>query len=72
METTFWKDGSYEAAGGIYIRNDLKNFFKTLSEKGLIPVGLKIDDESWNVEVIVERNEAYKNLYEKEKEVKSC
>lgn len=67
MEHIFWKDGGYEAMGGIYIRNNLKEFFNTLSEKGLNPVGLKIDDQSFNLEVIVERNEAYKLLYETNK-----
>jgi hypothetical protein len=65
MEHLFFKDGEYEAIGGIYIRNDLKKFFQTLIEKGLNPVGIKVDDESFNLEVIVERNKAYKELYEK-------
>lgn len=65
MEHTFFKDGEYEAIGGFYIRNNLKLFFQKLKETGLNPVGIKVDDESFNLEIIVEKNEAYKELYEK-------
>lgn len=57
MEHIFWKDGQYEATGGIFVRNNLKEFFQTLKTKGMNPVGLKIDDESFNLEVIVEKNQ---------------
>jgi hypothetical protein len=67
MEHIFFKDGEYEAVGGFFIRNNLKEFFKILTDKGLNPIGLRID-ESLNLEVIVERNEAYINSYEKEGE----
>lgn len=67
MEHTFFKDGEYEAVGGIFIRNDLKKFFQNLKNKGLNPVGLKVDDESFNLEIIVERNQAYIDMYEKDK-----
>jgi hypothetical protein len=67
MEHTFFKDGDYEAVGGFYIRNDLKKFINTLKESGLNPVGLKVDDKSFNLEVIVERNEAYIDKYENKK-----
>lgn len=59
MEQIFWKDGNYEAVGGIYIRNDLFKFFEKLEEKGIKPVGIKIDG-TWNIEIIVENNDAYK------------
>lgn len=60
MEQIFWKDGDFEAVGGIYLRNDIFKFFKTLEEKGIKPVGIKVDD-GWNLEILVENNEAYKN-----------
>lgn len=66
MEHTFWKDGDYAAMGGIFVRSELKKFFKTLTEKGLNPVGIKIDEDSFNLEVIVERNQAYIDMYEKD------
>ncbi len=64
MEHIFWKDGDFEGRGGIFIRNNLKEFFKKLQENGLNPIGLKIDIESFNLEVIVEYNECYRILYE--------
>lgn len=69
MEHIFFKDGDFEAVGGFYIRNDIKLFFNKLKETGLNPVGLKIDDESLNLEVIVERNQAYIDNYEKNKQL---
>lgn len=66
MEYLFFKDGEYEAVGGIFVRNDIKTFFNTLKDKGLNPVGIKIDDESFNLEVIVEKNQAYIDMYEKD------
>lgn len=65
MEHLFFKDGDYEAVGGIFVRNNIKEFFNTLKAKGLNPVGLKVDDESFNLEVIVEKNQAYIDNYEK-------
>ena len=52
-ELTFWKDGDYEAVGGYYIRNDLKTFLQQLIDAGHEPVGIKVDMESLNLEVIV-------------------
>lgn len=52
-EILFWKDGDYTAKGGYFVRNDLKTFFQTLKEKGLEPVGIKVDMDSFNLEVIV-------------------
>lgn len=65
MEHTFFKDGEYEAVGGFFVRSNLKEFFKTLKDKGLNPVGLKIDDESFNLEVMVEKNQAFIENFEK-------
>lgn len=73
MEHTFFKDGEYEAVGGFFIRSNIKEFFKALKEKGLVPVGLKVDDESFNLEVLVEKNQAFIDNFEKkanEKETK--
>ena len=49
----FWKDGEYAARGGYFIRNNLKEFFDKLIENGLEPVGIIVDLESFNLEVIV-------------------
>ncbi len=49
----FWKDGSYNARGGYFIRNNLKEFFGKLIESGLEPVGIIVDLESFNLEVVV-------------------
>jgi hypothetical protein len=64
MEHIFFKDGDFQAMGGFYVRNNLKEFLNTLQAAGLNPVGLKVDDESFNLEVIVERNQAYIDKYE--------
>jgi len=51
---TFWLDGfEGSTVGGYFIRNPLKEFFKTLEDKGLKPVGIVVDD-SYNMEIIVE------------------
>lgn len=51
----FWADSEdgYSAEGGYYIRNDMKDFFKKLIESGKIPVGIVIDMDSYNVEVLI-------------------
>lgn len=52
-ELLFWKDGDYAAKGGYFVRNNLKEFMQKLIEAGEEPVGIKIDLESFNLEVIV-------------------
>ena len=52
-ELEFWKDGDYDAQGGFFIRSELKTFLNKLIEAGHEPVGIKIDLESFNVEVFV-------------------
>jgi hypothetical protein len=49
----FWKDGNYNAKGGYFIRSEIKTFLNKLIENGLEPVGLIVDLESFNLEVIV-------------------
>ena len=49
----FWKDGDYDAQGGFFVRSELKIFINKLIEAGHEPVGIKIDLESFNVEVFV-------------------
>ena len=49
----FWKDGDYTARGGYFVRSEIKTFFNTLIKEGLEPVGLIVDLESFNLEVIV-------------------
>ena len=53
----FWKDGKYNAKGGYFIRNNLKDFFQTLMDNGLEPVGIQVDMESYTLEVIVKHDE---------------
>ena len=45
-----WEGG---AKGGFFVRNDLKDFFIKLKNRGIKPVGIKVDD-SYNLEVIVD------------------
>lgn len=52
-EITLWKDGDYVAKGGFFIRNNLKDFIKVLIDSGHEPVGIKIDSDSYNLEVMV-------------------
>jgi hypothetical protein len=52
-ELSFWKDGEYVAKGGYFVRNNIKEFIKTLIDTGYEPVGIKIDMESYNLEVMV-------------------
>lgn len=52
-EVFFWKDGDYEATGGYFIRNNLKDFLTKLVESGKEPVGIRVDMTSMNLEVIV-------------------
>ena len=49
----FWKDGEYTARGGYFVRSEIKTFLNKLIENGLEPVGLIVDLESFNLEVIV-------------------
>jgi hypothetical protein len=52
-EITLWKDGEYVAKGGYFVRNDLKEFIKLLVDAGHEPVGIRIDTDSYNLEVMV-------------------
>lgn len=52
-ELTFWKDGDYVAKGGFFVRNNLKEFIKTLKDAGYEPVGINIDMDSLNLEIMV-------------------
>jgi hypothetical protein len=56
-EILFWKDGDYAANGGFFIRNNLKEFLQTLIDAGHEPVGIKVDMDSLNLEVIVKAPE---------------
>lgn len=60
-ELLFWKDGDYAAKGGYFIRNNLKEFMQKLVEAGEEPVGIKIDLESFNLEVLVKVTEDENN-----------
>jgi hypothetical protein len=52
-ELYFFKDGDYDAQGGFFVRSDLKVFINKLIEAGHEPVGIKIDLDSFNLEVLV-------------------
>jgi hypothetical protein len=52
-ELLFWVDGDYDAVGGYFIRNNLKEFFQKLYKAGKEPVGIRVDMNSLNLEVIV-------------------
>jgi hypothetical protein len=60
-EILFWKDGDYAARGGFFVRNNLKEFLKTLVDAGHEPVGIKVDMDSLNLEVIVKATESEDN-----------
>jgi len=49
----FWKDGGYAAKGGYFVRSEIKTFLNKLIDNGLEPVGIIVDLESFNLEVIV-------------------
>lgn len=49
----FWKDGEYAARGGYFVRSEIKTFLNKLIDNGLEPVGIIVDLESFNLEVIV-------------------
>lgn len=53
----FWLDGDYSATGGYFVRSELKDFINLLISKGEEPVGIKIDLESFDLEVIVKNKE---------------
>lgn len=52
-EIYFFKDGDYDAQGGFFVRSDLKVFINKLIEAGHEPVGIKVDLDSFNLEVLV-------------------
>ena len=52
-ELYFFKDGDYDAQGGFFVRSDLKVFINKLIEAGHEPVGIKVDLDSFNLEVLV-------------------
>jgi hypothetical protein len=55
----FWIDSKedYIAEGGYFVRNELKDFFKKLKEQGKVPVGIMVDMNSYNMEIIVKIQE---------------
>lgn len=57
MEKIFWADGDFKARGGYFVRNDLKTFLNRLIADGKEPVGIKVDLESFNLEVIIKDTE---------------
>jgi hypothetical protein len=56
-ELIFWKDvpegETYSAEGGFFIRNDLKTFLNELIKSGREPVGIKINLDNFNIEIMV-------------------
>jgi len=53
----FWKDGEYNARGGYFIRNNLKDFLQMIIDSGKEPVGIIVDMNSLNLEVIVKNDD---------------
>jgi hypothetical protein len=49
----FWEGGGYNVKGGYFVRSEIKTFLNKLIENGLEPVGIIVDLESFNLEVIV-------------------
>ena len=57
MDNIYWVNNfKGKAKGGYFVRNDLFKFFQKLKEKGLNPVGIKIEDD-WNLEIIISEEE---------------
>jgi len=56
METKIMFVDGFEgvAEGGFFVRNDLFRFIKKLEKSGEKVIGIRVDD-SWNLEIIVER-----------------
>jgi hypothetical protein len=52
-EIYFFKNGDYDVEGGFFVRSEIKEFINKLIEAGHDPVGIKVDLESHNVEVLV-------------------
>ena len=64
-EEIFWLDKwEGKSHGGFFVRNSLIEFFEMCKKKGLKIVGIK-KPNNWNLEIIVEENDKYKELYEK-------
>ncbi len=53
VEMTFWKEGDYQAKGGVFFRSDIKDAIKMVIESGNEPVGLKIDPNDYTIEILV-------------------
>jgi hypothetical protein len=64
QDNIFWRDGAWtECVGGFHFTTSLKQVTDKLTKRGLNVVGLKIND-GFDIEIIVERDETYKRLYE--------
>lgn len=61
-ELIFWKDMSENESfqpmkGGYFVKSDLKDFLNVLIKSGREPIGIKVDLENYNLEVIVKDND---------------
>lgn len=56
MERIFWLDGwkGEEAKGGLYFRCNLKTHIKKVIDTGRKPVGITVDDDSFNIQILYE------------------
>ena len=64
QDNIFWRDGAWtECVGGFHFKTSLKQVINEITKTGLNAVGIKINDE-YDIEIIVERDETYKQLYE--------
>ena len=55
---TFWMDDAQGGKGGYFIRAELGPFFVKLREAGHTVVGIVVDEDSRNVEVLVAEPDA--------------
>ena len=55
----FWKDGNYNTRGGTFVRNGLKVVMNRIIENGGNPVGIVVDMNSFNLEILIEDDGKY-------------
>ena len=55
----FWKDGNYNTRWGTFVRNGLKVVMNRIIENGGNPVGIVVDMNSFNLEILIEDDGKY-------------
>ena len=51
-ERVFWLEGEDDGAGGVFIRTELGPFFAKMLSQGMRPVGIVIDGDERNTQVL--------------------